>query len=95
MVIGPMGRYQIDFLEEYTAEALLAELCRDQAFGFKVFIRDRFRCVACGRRPVTHLNIEFHADHIVSVADGGKTTLENLQTLCQGSNLGKGRISIT
>jgi hypothetical protein len=38
MVIGPTGRYQIDFLEEYTAEALLAELCRDQAFG------SRFSC---------------------------------------------------
>ena len=58
---------------------------------FRVFMRDRFRCVACGRSPATHLNIELHADHRRPVADGGKTTLENLQTLCQDCNLGKGR----
>jgi 5-methylcytosine-specific restriction endonuclease McrA len=40
------------------------------------------------------LNIELHADHIVSVYDGGKTVYENLQTLCQGCNLGKGRTSL-
>lgn len=70
--------------------------CREVRPGlrFKVFMRDHFRCVACGRSPATHLNIELHADHIVSVADGGKTTLENLQTLCQDCNLGKGPTSI-
>jgi HNH endonuclease/Homing endonuclease associated repeat len=70
--------------------------CREVRPGlrFKVFMRDRFRCLACGRSPATHLNIELHADHIRSVADGGKTTLENLQTLCEDCNLGKGRTSI-
>lgn len=61
---------------------------------FKVFMRDRFRCVACGRSPATHLNVELHADHIVSVYHGGKTLYENLQTVCQECNLGKGRASI-
>jgi len=67
--------------------------CRDVRPGlrFRVFMRDRFRCVACGRSPATHLNIELHADHRRPVANGGKTTLENLQTLCQDCNLGKGR----
>lgn len=58
---------------------------------FKVFKRDRFRCVACGRSPATHLNTVLHADHILAVANGGKTVLENLQTLCRDCNLGKGR----
>lgn len=58
---------------------------------FKVFMRDRFRCVACGRSPATHIDVELHADHILAVANGGKTTLENLQTLCKPCNLGKGR----
>ncbi len=62
---------------------------------FKVFMRDRFRCVACGRSPATHLNIELHADHIHAVANGGRTTFENLQTLCDGCNLGKGRMRLT
>lgn len=70
--------------------------CREVRPGlrFKVFMRDRFRCVACGRSPATHPNVLLHADHIVSVFDGGRTTLENLQTLCQDCNLGKGRTSI-
>jgi len=68
------------------------EDCRDVRPGlqFKVFLRDRFRCLACGRSPATHLNIVLHADHILAVANGGKTTLENLQTLCHKCNLGKG-----
>lgn len=67
--------------------------CREVRPGlrFKVFMRDRFRCVGCGRSPATHLNVELHADHILAVANGGKTTLENLQTLCHQCNLGKGR----
>ena len=62
---------------------------------FKVFMRDRFRCLACGRSPATHLNIELHADHVLAVANGGKTTLENLQTLCQDCNRGKGRTMLS
>lgn len=71
--------------------------CREVRPGlrFKVFMRDRFRCVACGRSPATHLNVELHADHVLAVANGGKTTLENLQTLCQDCNLGKGRLVVT
>lgn len=66
--------------------------CRDvrPALRFKVFMRDRFRCVYCGRSPATELGVTLHADHILAVANGGKTTLENLQTLCEICNLGKG-----
>jgi hypothetical protein len=59
---------------------------------FRVFQRDRFKCVACGRSPATDLNIILHADHITPVALGGKTVIENLQTLCEGCNLGKGML---
>lgn len=67
--------------------------CREVRPGlrFKVFMRDRFRCVSCGRSPATHLDIELHADHKLAVANGGKTIVDNLQTLCQRCNLGKGR----
>ena len=66
--------------------------CREVRPGlrFKVFMRDRFRCVRCGRSPATHLNVVLHADHDDPVANGGKTTLDNLKTLCQDCNLGKG-----
>lgn len=67
--------------------------CRDIRPGlrFNVFRRDNFRCVGCGRSPANNLNIVLHADHILAVANGGKTVIENLQTLCQDCNLGKGR----
>ncbi|MGH6770170.1 MAG: HNH endonuclease [Xanthobacteraceae bacterium] len=31
-----------------------------------------------------------HVDHILAFAKGGRTVLENLQTLCEACNLGKG-----
>jgi hypothetical protein len=84
----------VSLVQEPTKKAGRAEAdCREVRPGlrFKVFMRDRFRCVACGRSPATHLNINLHADHVLAVANGGKTTLDNLQTLCQDCNLGKGR----
>jgi hypothetical protein len=57
---------------------------------WQVHVRDGFRCVACGKNPPQH-GVTLHADHIEPWADGGKTILENLQTLCEPCNLGKGR----
>ncbi len=67
--------------------------CREVRPGlrFRVFMRDRFRCVVCGRSPATHPDVVSHADHWNPVANGGKTTFDNLVTLCQDDNLGKGR----
>lgn len=58
---------------------------------WNVHLRDRFRCVACGLSPANDLTVELHVDHIYPWADGGKTVLENLQTLCKDCNLGKGK----
>lgn len=59
---------------------------------FRVFQRDRFKCVACGRSPATHADVILHADHITPRALGGHATFENLQTLCDRCNLGKGTL---
>lgn len=56
----------------------------------KVFQRDNFKCVFCGKSPVTHNGCDLHIDHIIPFAKGGKTALENLQTLCKECNWGKG-----
>lgn len=71
--------------------------CREIRPGlrFRVFMWDRFRCVACGRSPATDMTTVLHADHVRPVANGGKTALENLQTLCQDCNLGKGRKTVS
>ncbi|MCX5819422.1 MAG: HNH endonuclease [Deltaproteobacteria bacterium] len=68
---------------------------RDPSIGlrFKVLQRDKFRCLLCGRSPVTELGCELHVDHIVPFSKGGKTTLENLQTLCSQCNVGKSNLT--
>jgi len=45
-----------------------------------VFERDGGRCVECGS------NFDLQYDHVLPVAHGGATTLENLQLLCADCN---------
>jgi len=55
----------------------------------KVLSRDNFRCVFCGRSPATDFGVKLHIDHIIPFSKGGKSSLDNLQTLCQDCNIGK------
>jgi len=55
---------------------------------FRVMERDQFRCCLCGRSQREEVVIEI--DHIIPWSDGGRTILENLQTLCSLCNKGKG-----
>lgn len=57
---------------------------------YTVLKRDSFRCVICGRSPATHLGVVLHVDHIIPWSGDGKTILDNLRSLCQECNLGKG-----
>jgi len=57
---------------------------------YTVLRRDHFRCSTCGRSPATHHGCVLHVDHIHPFSRGGKTVLENLRTLCDDCNLGKG-----
>jgi hypothetical protein len=65
---------------------------RDIPLGvrYTVLKRDRFKCVLCGASPATSPDCRLHVDHIVAFARGGKTAIENLRTLCESCNLGKG-----
>lgn len=56
----------------------------------KVFKRDHYKCILCGRNPASDSKVELHVDHIVPFSKGGKTVEENLRTLCLECNLGKG-----
>lgn len=49
-----------------------------------VWRRDGGRCVQCGA------DVNLHFDHIIPVAKGGATTVENIQILCAPCNLSKG-----
>lgn len=51
---------------------------------WKIWERDDFTCKKCGSRQ------DLHIDHINPVSKGGKTTEDNLQTLCARCNRKKG-----
>lgn len=53
---------------------------------FKIFARDNFTCVYCGRKPPEATLV---IDHIQPVVDGGKTVPDNLTTACFECNNGK------
>lgn len=54
---------------------------------FSIYQRDGYRCRMCGR----HFKMEnLEIDHIKPIAKGGKTTYDNLQTLCRRCNKLKG-----
>lgn len=57
---------------------------------YTVLNRDRFKCVLCGASPATATNCRLHVDHVVALARGGTNRIENLRTLCESCNLGKG-----
>ena len=75
-------------------EAFVHKTTRDinLRLRFKVFLRDHFKCCACGASPAKDPAVVLHVDHIVPWSKGGETVLENLQTLCSKCNLGKSDI---
>lgn len=59
-----------------------------------VFARDNFTCRYCGVQAGQD-GVVLHADHLISVVDGGDNSLGNLITACQRCNGGKGAKSLT
>lgn len=57
---------------------------------YRVLTKDNYRCALCGRSPATHVGISLHIDHIVPFSKNGRTILENLRTLCNECNWGRG-----
>ncbi len=51
---------------------------------FYIYQRDGYRCRYCGRRTN-----DLEIDHIFPIAKGGKTVINNLQTLCHSCNYKK------
>ncbi len=54
---------------------------------YDIMHRDRFRCVLCGASA--NDGVKLHIDHIVPISKGGKSTPDNLRTLCERCNIGK------
>lgn len=70
----------------YKNDAIWQSICRierakvSNRIRFYVYNRDGHRCVRCGSR----YNLE--VDHIFPISKGGKSTVDNLQTLCHNCN---------
>lgn len=59
---------------------------------FLVFLRDGFKCVYCGNSVSD--GAKLHCDHREPRAKGGKSQIDNYQTLCDQCNLGKGDLAV-
>jgi hypothetical protein len=58
---------------------------------FQVLTRDNFTCQVCGRSPAKSPGeVDLHVDHVIAESKGGPADLNNLRTLCQDCNIGKG-----
>lgn len=59
----------------------------------EVLERDNYTCQMCGyaagQKFVDGEVVRLEADHILPLAEGGQTTVDNLQTLCSRCNAGK------
>lgn len=54
---------------------------------YDIMNRDNFTCVLCGASA--RQGARLHVDHIIPIAKGGKSTQDNLRTLCERCNVGK------
>ena len=54
----------------------------ERKLRMRVLKRDGYRCVACGRRPGDHVDLELHVHHVIPWRMHGPTAEENLVTLC-------------
>ena len=55
-----------------------------------VMRQDKYRCRLCGASPANGRTDALQIDHIKPWALGGETVIDNLQTLCEECNSGKG-----
>jgi hypothetical protein len=56
----------------------------------QILERDNYQCLDCGRSPRNDSTCVLHVDHRIPLAKGGTNNPENLQTLCDDCNIGKG-----
>ena len=59
----------------------------DDSLRYNIMNRDNFTCVLCGRTQKDGVKLQI--DHIIPISKGGKSTPNNLRTLCEQCNMGK------
>lgn len=71
----------------YEISARIERRKMTNSLRYDVLKRDKYRCVICGKGRYDGVKLE--VDHIKPVSKGGKTEMNNLQTLCDRCNSGK------
>lgn len=90
MLIGNIFRINQKRGNFYVDEEIWHSICRVERgkvtnkLRFYIYERDGYRCRKCGSEN----NLEI--DHIIPISKGGKSTPNNLQTLCHKCNYEKG-----
>jgi hypothetical protein len=86
MMVAPTAEQQrVSREQAYRERRLLTSRLR-----WSILQRDDFRCVQCGADAAADKSVRLEVDHIRPLATGGKTTPENLRSLCSRCNNGKG-----
>lgn len=83
---SPNHKYCSDPCREIAAERVINKLHKESSF--KIFERDDFTCIYCGKSSIKHGAV-LHVDHVYPVSSGGDNELYNLVTSCQECNLSK------
>ena len=87
-----MSKLQSEIMSKLTkrehAKAQRSAMTNDLRNAIKA--RDNYTCCICGNSVYNEPNLLLEVDHIIPVAEGGKTEASNLQTLCWRCNREKG-----
>jgi hypothetical protein len=83
-------RSDADFEKLYRPTARARSRTLNDKLRLKVFKRDNYACVLCGRSPSADVGTSLHVDHIVPFSKGGDHSHDNLRTLCNRCNLARG-----
>ncbi len=66
----------------------LSDAMREKNTRMSIFNRDNHKCVYCNRSPIEH-DVVLQVDHIIPLAKGGSSTVDNLVTSCSECNVSK------
>lgn len=66
---------------------------RNEAWTKHVGNKSEALCICCRTKTITPF--DFHAGHVISEADGGPATVENIRPVCSACNLSMGKRNMT
>ncbi len=92
-ILGLIKRLQNRRGTFYNDREIWDSICRvergkiSNKMRFSIYERDGYQCRKCG---ISQRYAQLEIDHIIPIAKGGKSTYNNLQTLCHRCNIEKG-----